>query len=428
MFCHGACCDEVLTDERQLSHGALILHDKQARRVALILAFAQGLVGIHAMTIFTLSGIIGIQLAPSDSYATLPITLYTLGILAALFPASWFMRYLGRRAGFMLGAYLGVVGSVIAVYAIYEQNFSLFCWSMVLNGFYQSFAQFYRYAAADSASSGFRPTAISWVLAGGLISAFFGAQVISNSKDLFSPILYAGSFVASAVVSMLALIVLAFLKLPKLAVEVEAKEGREKARSLHEMLQDKRLLLAILIGVVSHAIMMFAMTTTPIAMVACGHNVSDATTVIQWHLAAMYAPSFLTGKLVTRFGAEKIISVGLLLLCVAAAISLSGVEIAQFLATMLMIGVGWNFSFIGATAIVTASHKPQEAAGLQAFNELSIYGGVAIMTFLSGVVYAQFGNSGANYTLLILLLFAILLFIILIKQEKYTMKEAMTAR
>ncbi len=423
MFCHGACCDEVLSDERQLSGGAMILHERQARRAALILAIAQGLVGIHAMVIFTLSGIVGIQLAPTEYWETLPITLYTLGILAALFPASWFMRYLGRRAGFMLGAYLGVVGSVMAVYGIYSQNFTLFCWAMVLNGFYQSFAQFYRYAATDAASINFRPIAISWVLTGGLISAFFGALVISYSKDLLSPVFYAGSFVASAVVSLLALAILAFLKLPKPSVALPKKDTQAKVRTLREMLKDKRLLMAVLIGVVAHAIMMFAMTTTPIAMIACGHSVLGATTVIQWHLAAMYAPSFLTGKLVTRYGPEKVISVGLLLLVGAAAVSLSGVEVAQFLTTMVMIGVGWNFAFIGATAIVTTSHKPGESAILQAFNETAIYGGVATMTFLSGVIYARFGNNGANYTLLILLLFAILLFIILMKQGKYTVKE-----
>ncbi len=418
MFCHGACCDEVLTDERQVSGGAMILHDKQARKTAFILAVAQGLVGIHAMVIFTLSGLIGIMLAPSESYATLPIALYTIGILAALFPVSYFMRYLGRRAGFMLGAYLGIIGSIMAVYGIYHQNFALFCWAMVLNGFYQSFAQFYRYAAADAASAHFRPIAISWVLLGGLISAFFGAQIIALSKDYLAPVFYAGSFVASAVVSLLALIVLAFLKLPKPAVAVPSKQEPQR-RTIRQMLQDQRLLMAILIGAVSHALMMFAMTTTPIAMIACGHSVSGATTVIQWHLIAMYAPSFVTGKLVARYGAEKVISTGLVLLLGAAMVSLSGVEVSQFLLTMVMLGVGWNFTFIGATAIVTASHRPSEAETLQAFNETVTYGGVAVMTLLSGVIYAQFGKDGANYSLLILLLFAILLFIRLLSIGRF---------
>lgn len=425
MFCHGACCDEVLTDERQLSGGAMILHDKQARKAAFILALAQGLVGIHAMVIFTLSGLIGVMLAPSNSYATLPLTLYTLGILIALFPASYFMHYLGRRAGFMLGAYLGIVGSIMAVYGIYERNFTLFCWAMVLNGFYQSFAQFYRYAAADAASGNFRPIAISWVLTGGLLSAVFGAQIISVSKDLLSPVFYAGSFVAAGLVSLLALSALAFLKLPKPGVALPSKQGAG-ARTLAQMLKDQRLLMAILIGAVSHALMMFAMTTTPIAMIACGHSVDGATTVIQWHLIAMYAPSFITGKLVVRYGAEKVISAGLALLMSAAMVSLMGVELAQFLITMIMIGVGWNFTFIGATAIVTASHKAEEAGRLQAFNEMVIYGGVAVMTFLSGLVYAQFGKDGANYTLILLLVFAILLFIRLLQVEIFYKTKKIT--
>jgi MFS family permease len=411
MFCCGACCDDALNDERQLTGGALVVDDARARKNALVLAVAHGFSGIYAMVLFTLGGLVGHMLADDKSLATLPMATYALGTLAAIVPASLFMRRLGRRSGFALGAYLGLMGAATAVLAIYQQSFPLFCWAMVLSGFYQAFAQYYRYAAADTASAEFRPTAIAWVLAGGVLAAFAGAQVIEFSQNLLAPVFYAGAFLAAAIVAMAAMAIVAFVDVPKLPATAQDFAQMPEARPLREILQKSDLALAVVCGASAHGIMMFAMTAAPIAMIACNHTLDAAAGVIQWHMVAMYAPGFFTGSLVSRFGAEKVIAVGLALLVACGAVAISGMGVMHFTIAMILLGVGWNFAFIGATAMVTASHRPSEVGKVQALNETVVYGGVAVASLLAGKVMAVAGWHGINISLVLFLATAIVAFI-----------------
>jgi MFS family permease len=357
--------------------------DRRARRNALVLAVAQALYFIGASIQITISGLVGYMLADDKSLATLPITAYVLGTLASTVPASLFMRRVGRRTGFQLGASAAVGSSALAVYAIFARSFWLFCLAIALTGIYQAFAQYYRFAAADTASTAFRPKAISWVLAGGLAAAIAGPQIVIWTKDALAPVIYAGSFVASATAALLATAVLSFVDIP---LPSESVDGSDRPRPLGEILRQPRLRVAILCGMVSYASMSFMMTATPLAMVACNHPVESAAHAIQWHVLAMFAPSFFTGHLIARFGREGVILGGLLLLGTAGLVALSGLAVWQFDLALVLLGLGWNLGYVGSTTMVTDCHRPQERNKVQAVNEFMVFGLVATASFGSGKV------------------------------------------
>lgn len=355
--------------------------DMRARRNALVLSCAQALYMIGASIQIALSGLVGHLLAEDKSLATLPVTAYVLGTLISTVPASFFMRRWGRKAGFSVGAIFGLVSTVFAVYAIFELQFWMFCLAIFISGGYQAFAQYYRFAAADTASAAFRPTAISWVLAGGLVAAIAGPQIVIYTKAAFAPVMYAGSFAASAIVCVLAIGVLQFINIPK--PPTTSQDGTPP-RPMREILKQKKLRIAIFTGMVSYASMTFVMTATPLAMVACGHGVDSAAWAIQWHVLAMFAPSFFTGRLIARFGRETVILAGLVMLASAGAIALTGLEIWQFNVTMILLGLGWNLGYIGSTTLVTDCHRPEERNKVQAINEFMVFGLVALASFASG--------------------------------------------
>lgn len=371
--------------------------DRRARRNALILSCAQGLYFIGATIQIGLAGLAGHLLADDKAYATLPVTAYVLGTLVSTVPASMFMRRWGRKAGFSIGALCGLASSTFAVFAIFEANFWMFCLALFISGGYQAFAQYYRFAAADTASAHFRPTAISWVLAGGLVAAIAGPQIIIYTKTTFAPVLYAGSFAAIAIASTIAIGVLQLIDIPK--APATAKDGTPP-RPLREILRQKKLKISIFTGMVSYASMTFVMTATPLAMVACGHTVDSAAWAIQWHVLAMFAPSFITGKLITRFGREPVILTGLVLLALAGAVALSGLAIWQFNLAMILLGVGWNLGYIGSTTLVTDCHRPEERNKVQAVNEFMVFGLVALASFASGKLLHDAGWSTISITYL----------------------------
>lgn len=355
--------------------------DARARRNTFVLSVAQALYMTGAAIQITVSGLAGYMLADDKSLATFPVTAYVLGTLIATVPASMFMRRVGRRRGFQLGAIMGVSSGLLAVFAIYEFSFWLFCLAICLAGGYQAFAQYYRFAATDTASEAFRPKAISWVLAGGLVAAFAAPQIVVYSKDAFAPVIYAGTFMASALAALLAIAVLAFVDIP---IAASPDKANTPPRPLREILKQVKLRIAICTGMVSYASMSFVMTATPLAMVAHDHSVKSAAMAIQWHVLAMFAPSFFTGQLIQRFGRERMILAGLLLLGCAGLVAVSGLEIWQFNLTLILLGVGWNFSYIGATTLVTDCHRPEESNKVQAVNEFMVFGFVAFATFSSG--------------------------------------------
>ena len=367
--------------------------DRLARWNARVLAVAQAIYGLSAMIVITMGAIVGHTLADDKSLATLPVSLMLFGTAVATVPASLLMQRIGRRPGFMLGAVLGLIGALLCTQAIVIGSFWLFCLGTHLTGYYQATALYYRFAAADTASERFRPKAISWVLVGGVAAALLGPELIKYSKDWLAPAFHAGSFAATAILIVLAFVVLMLIRLPHLSAHTTDDAG---ARPMLEILSQKRLLAAIAAGMVCYGMMALVMTATPLAMVAYDHSVDDAAGAIRWHVLAMYAPSFFTGALIARFGRDPIVMVGLLLLVTCAVVALSGVSLGQFTLAMILLGIGWNLGFIGATAIVTDCHRPSERGKVQALNDFLVFGFVSFCSFMSGKLLSTVGWQGVN--------------------------------
>lgn len=374
-----------------------VYDDRLARRHAVILSVAQALYNINVSTVINLGGIIGASIAFDRSNATLPITTMMIGTMLATAPASLFMQRFGRRAGFMVGSVLGLIGSLVAAYAVYTGQFLLFCLGTHLIGYYQASAQYFRFAATDTASPEFRPRAISWVLAGGLVAAFFVPYIISGTKDVTVP--YVGCFLAAALSVLAGLVVVSFIRIP-LPPRGDGATG--SGRPLLEIVGQPRFLGALAAGMISYGMMALAMTASPLAIVDCGFSVNDSASSIRWHVLAMFAPSFFTGSLIARFGRGTIVLAGMALLALSGVVSLSGLDLWRFDLALVLLGVGWNFGFIGATAMIADSHRPEERGKVQAFNDLLVFGFVAICSYLSGHTFTIFGWGGVNAMLLTL--------------------------
>ncbi len=383
--------------------------DRLARRNTVLLAGAQAFGGAMMSVNVSLGGLTGGYLMPeAPMLATLPVTTMVIGIAAGTIPAALFMQRFGRRPGFIGGALVGACGGLLASFAILEALFFLMCAGTFLSGFAFAFVQQYRFAAVDTASPMFRPKAISWVLAGGIAAAVIGPQTVIYTKDLFAPIAFAGAFFAQAGLCLVAIGFLVFLKIPRPPRRVARGEGW---RPILEILSEPKIALAVLCALVSYATMSLMMTAAPIAIVFCGFSTEQAALGIQWHVLAMYGPSFFTGSIIARFGARKVAAAGLVLLAAAAAIGLSGVELANFWLALVLLGVGWNFGFIGATSMLTAEQRPEERGRLQAANDFLVFGSMAVASFSSGTLFALVGWNAINWTILAVVVatFAVLL-------------------
>ncbi len=386
--------------------GAGIVDDDLARRNALVLAVAQALFSLASITLFTVGTIAGDMLAPHPRWATLPITTYVAGTALTTWPAAWFMQAAGRRAGFMTGTFLGALALALAVLALIRADFTLFCIATFLQGAYQAFAQYYRFAAADVASPAFRPKAISWVLFGAIAGALVGPILIRYTKDLLAPVSFAGNFAAAAAITAVAFLVVALVKVPR-AARAEEEEGGA-ARPLREILRQPRYITAVLGGMLAYGMMNLLMTSTPLAMLSCGFTVTDSSWVIQWHVLAMFAPSFVTGALIARHGAPRIMAIGFLLMAVSGLVHLTGQRFENFGFGLVLLGLGWNFAFIAATTMVAESHRPSERAKAQGFNDLMVFLAVAATSLASGQLLAAFGWTGVNLALVPMLVVAAL--------------------
>ena len=368
--------------------------DGLARRNALLLALAQGCASFVGFTVVSFGGLVGQMLSPDKLLATLSITTMMLGTFMATLPMGLIMQRFGRRFGFLLGGGFGVAGGLLSAYAIGAGSFWLFCLGTHFCGYFQSSASYYRFAAADIASPAFRPTAISWSIAGGLLAAVAGPEILAHTRELSLP--FAASFVAVAGSAAIALALVAMVRIPTPAAAVSG--STKQGRPLLEIVRQPRFIAALAAGIVSYGMMNLVMTSTPLAMAACNFSPDQATGAIRWHVLAMYVPSFFTGNLIARFGRQRMALIGMLLLAGCGVVALSGVSLTQFTLAMVALGLGWNFAYISATTMVTDCHTPEERGKTQAFNDMTVFGFVAITSYLAGRLMNSVGWAGVNLT------------------------------
>lgn len=361
--------------------------DILARRNALLLGLAQALAGGNAATLFATAAITGSLIAPTPSLATMPITLFVVGMACGTLPNGWIARHYGRRASFLFGASFGVLCGLICSAAVILASFPLYLAGTFCGGVYASVAQSFRFAAADTASPAFRPKAISWVMAGGVAAGVLGPQVVTWTMNLWEPYLFAATYFAQALIAFVAMGVLMFVRIPRPVFDPSSAGGRP----LGAIVRTPKFIVAAACGVVSYTLMNLVMTAAPLAMKLCGHAVSDSNLAIQWHVMAMYGPSFFTGSLIVRFGSARVVSAGLLLTALAAVVAIAGITVAHFWIALILLGVGWNFGFVGASAMVTETHAPQERNKVQAFNDFLVFGTMALGSLMSGHLLTQFG-------------------------------------
>ncbi|MEI9422158.1 MFS transporter [Mesorhizobium sp. Cs1299R1N1] len=370
---------------------------KEARRTALILAASQAIIGSAAPIAISMGALAGQYLLGADkSLATAPITGFNLGVALGALPAAAIIRWLGQRGGFMTGTVVTALGGLVATLALFHGSFWLFAFALLVIGVGGAFVQQFRFAAADNAPPAFKARAISFVLAGGIVTAILGPQIVIFTRELFAPVMFAGSFASILPLAAVGAIILSFLRLPaRAASKLDVADG--DARPLSEIVTKPRFVAALFCAVGSYALMSFVMTGAPLAMVGCGLSEDDATLGISWHVMAMFGPSFFTGSLIHRFGAERVVATGLLLLTGCAVVALSGLALWQFWTALILLGLGWNFSFIGATAMVAASYHPSEKGKVQGFHDFVLFGSVACASLMSGMVYNAWGWTMLNW-------------------------------
>ncbi len=354
---------------------------QRARRNLAVLVAAQALLGAQMSMIFIFGGLVGQSLAPNPCFATLPLSMIVLGSALTARPLSGFMQRHGRRAGFQLAVLADALGAATCFVAMAAGSFALFMLGSGLTGIYMSAQGFYRFAATDTAPEAFEAKAISWVMAGGLLSAVIGPALVRATGGL-AAVPFMASYLAIVGLNLLGLWLFAALDIPKprATADRDAVQGRPTA----QILRDPAIAVAMVCGMVSYALMNLVMTSTPLAMVGCGLSSNDAANVVSAHVLAMFIPSFFTGHLIARFGAPVIVGLGLAILAAAGAVALSGVAIGQFFGALILLGLGWNFGFIGATAMLTRASRPEERARIQGINDLVVFGGVFLASLSSG--------------------------------------------
>lgn len=363
--------------------------DSRAKRNVFVLVIAQAVLGAQMPMIFVMGGLAGQSLAANRCWATLPISLIVFGSMLFAPVMSHIMHKWGRRSGFMLGTLGGAVGASVSAYALTVSSFELFLFGSFLTGIYMSAHGFYRFAAVDTASPEFRPKAMSYVMAGGLLSAILGPQLASQTAD-YAAVPFLGTYVAVIVINVLGSSLFWFLDIPKPpAISADNPAGRSR----WQMLKTPKILVAIIAGMVSYALMNLVMTSTPLAVVGCGYSKADASNVVMGHVLAMFAPSFFTGHLIARFGVEKIVATGLFILAAAGAVGLAGVDILNFYVALVLLGIGWNFGFIGASTMLANAHSPEERGRIQGINDMIVFGCVTVASVASGSLMNCSGGS-----------------------------------
>jgi len=362
----------------------------EARRVAVVLSAAQAVLGSAGPICFALGALAGHFMLGSDkSLATAPLTGYSVGLAVGALPAAAIIRRLGHRDGFLSGSGISALGGLVAAIALFQMSFWLFAFGLSVIGIGNAFVQQFRFAAADNAPPEFKARAISLVLAGGIVTAVLGPQTVIFTHDLLAPVPFAGSFVAIIVLSMVGAAILFFLP-ARTSVKAE-RAATDSGRPLLEIISQPRYAVALVCAVGSYSMMTFVMTGAPLAMVGCGFSSDEATLGISWHVMAMFAPSFFTGRLIHRFGATAIVTCGFVLLIACSLVALSGIALWQFWTALILLGLGWNFAFIGATSIVASCYHPEEKGKAQGFHDFVLFSSVAFASLMSGAVYNAWG-------------------------------------
>ncbi len=350
------------------------------------LSVAQALAGANAVVVYATGAVVGNTLAPSPALATLPISIFVVGMALCTLPAGAIARLHGRRAAFLAGTGCGVLVGLLSALAVVLGSFGLFCAAMVPGGAYAAVVLSFRFAAADCAPAERRARAMSAVMAGGVFAGVIGPQLVTHTMDLWAPHLFAATYLAQAAVAAVSALVLLGVRLPK-PTAAEMAGGRP----IGAIAVQPRFVTAVVCGLVSYLLMNFIMTAAPLAMRLCGLSQEASNLGLQWHVIAMYAPSFVTGRLIARFGAPRLVMAGLALIGAAAAVGLAGVDVGHFWASLVLLGLGWNFGFLGASALVLECHRPEERTRVQSLNDFIVFGTMALGSFASGGLLTAYG-------------------------------------
>jgi MFS family permease len=377
------------TNDFMTHESPLPASDARARKNVFILVMAQAVLGAQMPMIFTMAGLAGQSLASNPCWATLPISLMVGGSMIFANPVSWVMQTYGRRMGFWLGTMGGSIGAAISAYALTQSDFTLLLVGSFFMGLYQSAQGFYRFAATDTASEAFRPKAISYVMAGGLASAIVGPQLFIATNDMMV-VPFLGAYIAIIALNIVGSFLFLGLDIPK---PVQTDQDANAGRSRTQLLQDPVIAVAIICAMVTYSLMNLVMTSTPLAVVGCGFDPDMAGRIVRAHVLAMFIPSFFTGHLISRFGARKIIATGLIILGGAGLVALQGVQLENFYIALILLGVGWNFGFIGATTMLASAHSPEERGRVQGMNDMIVFGCVTVASLASGGLMNCSGGS-----------------------------------
>ncbi|MDN5843094.1 MAG: MFS transporter [Alcaligenaceae bacterium] len=350
------------------------------------LSIAQALAGANSVVVYATGAIVGNMLAPTPMLATLPISIFVVGMAACILPMGAMARHRGRRTAFLVGTGAGVLAGLLGMLAVILGSFWLYCLATFFGGGYAAVVLSFRFAAADGVALDRRARALSLVMAGGVLAGIIGPQLVTFTMDLWPPHMFAATFLIQAAVAVIAALILLGVRLPMPSV-AEVAGGRPLAT----IARQPRFIAAVISGSVSYMLMNFLMTAAPLAMHLCGHSQESSNLGLQWHVIAMYAPSFFTGSLITRFGAGRIASVGLLLTGLSAIVGLTGIDVAHFWWTLILLGIGWNFGFLGASALVLECHRPEEKTRVQSLNDFIVFGLMAVGSFSSGGLLSAYG-------------------------------------
>lgn len=369
-------------------------HESFVARNVGLLAVGQAIAGSNQAVVMSVGALTGVMLAPDSRFATMPTTTMIVGLALFAGPATMLLHRLGRKKGFILGASLAIFAGILASIAVTIASFALFCIALGIIGMSASFGQQYRFAVADSVPADFRPRAISYVMLGGVAAGFLGPRLAYESRFILGDQEFSGSFLVVSALSVITILIMLFTRLaPPHKVEIGGAQGR----SYKQLLRAPEIFVPIISGMSTYALMTFVMVAAPLAMVhVCGHSVADATTAIQWHIVAMFAPSFVTPMIIKRLGSHLTAGIGLALILVCAVVNLNGITTTHFNISMILLGVGWNFGFIGSTTLLTNAYRKEEAARAQTLNEQFVFGTMAVASIGSGVLLNQIGWESIN--------------------------------
>jgi MFS family permease len=371
-----------------------------------LLSTAGAIVGSNQAILAAIGGLTAAAMAPNPALATLPVTVMIIGTAVATTPSAHIIHSWGRRQSFMLGAAVTIPAAMLAAVSAWIGSFWLFCAAMAIFGACNALAQQYRFAAADSVADTLKARAISWVLVGGVVAGFIGPQLSNLTRGWIPGQEFTATFLVMGVLAALGVLVLGQTRLAPTAKQISGGKG---GRSIAQLLATPDIVVPMLGATISYALMVLVMVAAPLAMVyVCGHSSTDAGFAIQWHVVAMFAPSFVTGNIISRIGAHLTAGIGMLLILLCAIVNLNGISVGHFVLSLILLGVGWNFGFIASTTLLTSAYRPEEAARVQGLNEQMVFGVMAIASIASGALLAFIGWQAINILTIPLATLAIL--------------------